>query len=89
MKNILLLCSLLLIASTTRYNFSLTTWSFKIEDDPKEYKASIPSTLSLDLIDNGVISADPYYRDNFLSYYKYETKDASYYTNFFISKELL
>jgi beta-mannosidase len=36
-----------------------------------------------------MISSDPYYRDNFLKFYDYETKDASYQTTFDISSNLL
>ena len=86
MKYYLLLSSLLLIlTSSVKHNFSLTTWTLNIENDTRSFKAYIPSTLSLDLIDNGLIDSDPYYRDNFLKYYEYETKDASYHTNFYIS----
>lgn len=52
-----------------------------MENDTREYPATIPSSLSLDLIDNHRIT-DPYYRDNFLKFYQYETKDATYSTSF-------
>lgn len=46
------------------------------------YKASVPSTLADDLMDNGIVSKNPYYRDNFLQFYKYETKSVTYTTSF-------
>jgi len=36
-----------------------------------------------------LISSNPYYRDNFLKFYDYETKDASYQTIFNFSSTLL
>jgi beta-mannosidase len=71
-----------------RYTSSIKKWTFTIENDTRQYSADIPSTLSLDLIDNGVIS-DPYYRDNFLQYYNYETKDVSYKTQFNVPSTVL
>ena len=79
----------LMAVSSQRYASSLTAWTFTIQDNPQSYPATIPSTLSLDLIDNNLINSNPYYRDNFLNFYKYETKDASYQTNFSIPSVLL
>lgn len=76
-------------AAAQRYTAKLDKWTFKIEGDNNQYQANIPSTLSLDLIDNGLVSKDPYYRDNFLKFYQYETKDASYTTHFSIPAEIL
>ena len=77
-----------LVSADSRYTDSLTKWSFTIGDNPQKYPATIPSSLSLDLVDNGIIDK-PYYRDNFLAYYAYETKDASYQTTFTIPNQTL
>lgn len=53
-----------------------------MEGATRDYPATIPSSLAWDLIDNKLVSSDPYYRDNFLQFYQYETKDASYRTTF-------
>jgi hypothetical protein len=62
---------LLQLTFATRYTQSLTKWTFKIENNSKEYAATIPSSLAWDLIDNKIISNDPYFRDNFLQFYEY------------------
>lgn len=82
---------LLLIALTqqARFSQSLTQWTFRLEGATREYPATIPSSLALDLIENKLVSSDPYYRDNFLQFYQFETKDASYRTAFNISAAVL
>lgn len=67
---VLLCLAILATVQTKRYNASLKEWSFTIENETQQYSANIPSTLSLDLVDNGIIK-DPYFRDNFLKYYNY------------------
>lgn len=57
-------------------------WSFTIEGVTGKYPATIPSTLSEDLIYNNFVPSNPYYRDNFLKYYSFETKGANYSTSF-------
>lgn len=84
-KKIILLSVLLLLTSTTPYIAFLNNWTFSIENDTRQYKGNVPSTLADDLIANGLVSSDPYYRDNFLKFYDYETKDASYQTTFNVS----
>jgi beta-mannosidase len=88
MKVVIIL--LVLVAFTqTRFSQSLTQWSFRYEGSIRDYPATIPSSLAWDLIDNKVVSSDPYYRDNFLQFYQYETKDASYRTSFSIAANIL
>lgn len=86
---ILILLALVALTYQARYNQSLTQWTFRIEGGSKDYPASIPSSLAWDLIDNKLVSSDPYYRDNFLQFYQYETKDASYKTSFNIAPTIL
>jgi hypothetical protein len=76
-------------ADPVRYRNTLTAWTFRVENESTSYPATIPSSLSLDLIDNGRISKDPYYRDNFLKFYDYETKDVSYSTTFSVFSKYL
>lgn len=73
---------LLQITSSARYTQSLSQWTFRVENTSRDYPAVVPSSLAWDLIDNKLISNDPYYRDNFLQFYAYETKDAIYRTSF-------
>jgi len=74
MKEKLFVLLILLIGvvkwSESRYTDSLTKWTFTIGEDTQKYSATIPSSLSLDLVDNGLIK-DQYYRDNFLAFYNY------------------
>ena len=81
MNKKLFVCLLLFLAiiqsAKSRYTDTLTKWSFSIDNSSFKYPATIPSSLSLDLVDNGHINK-PYYRDNFLAFYGYETKDATY-----------
>ena len=86
---ILILLAIVAMSEQARYNQSLTQWTFRIEGGSKDYPASIPSSLAWDLIDNKIVSSDPYYRDNFLQFYQYETKDASYKTTFNIAPSIL
>ena len=41
-------------------------WLLSIEGLSSSYQVTIPSTLTDDLVLNNIVSADPYYRDNFL-----------------------
>ena len=66
----------------TKYTRNITSWTFSVDGNSTRYTATIPSSLSLDLVENKVIT-DPYYRDNFLKYYDYETKGATYYSETF------
>lgn len=86
---IILLVLLLPLAQCARYTQKLNKWTFKIENNSKEYSSNSPSCLAWDLIDNKIVSNDPYFRDNFLQFYQYETKDAYYKTTFNISSNLI
>jgi hypothetical protein len=70
-STILILLALAVLTCQLRYNQSLTQWSFRYEGAAKDYPATIPSSLAWDLIDNKIVSSDPYYRDNFLQFYQY------------------
>jgi beta-mannosidase len=80
---------LLQLILAARYTQPLTKWTFKIESNPKEYPSITPSSLAWDLIDNKIVSNDPYFRDNFLQFYDYESKDAYYKTTFNVSATLI
>lgn len=58
----------------------LKSWQFYFEGESTRYPATIPSTLAQDLKKVGLVSDEPYFRDNFLQYYKYETRDVNYLT---------
>lgn len=77
------------LSASTKFKQSLTQWTFRYEGASRDYPTTIPSTLSWDLIDSKVVSSDPYYRDNFLQFYEYETKDASYKTSFSVPSSIL
>ena len=79
-KTVLLV--LLVGVALCRYNESLTAWSFSLEGSSRYYPATIPSSLAWDLVDNKLVSNDPYYRDNFLQFYEFEMLDATYNTTF-------
>jgi beta-mannosidase len=89
MKAVLLLLVLLAATQQTRFSQSLTQWTFRYEGAARDYPAIIPSSLAWDLIDNKLVSSDPYYRDNFLQFYQFETKDATYRTSFSIAPTIL
>ena len=65
-----LLLLLGLVSADDRYTSSLTKWKFSLGNSSFQYPANIPSSLSLDLVDNGHINK-PYYRDNFLTFYNF------------------
>jgi hypothetical protein len=67
----LLLLLLIALTQQARFSQSLTQWTFRFEGASRDYPATIPSSLAWDLIDNKLISSDPYYRDNFLQFYQY------------------
>lgn len=69
MKALLIFIILLAATHQTRFSQSLTQWTFRYEGGTKDYPATIPSSLAWDLIDNKLVSSDPYYRDNFLQFY--------------------
>lgn len=89
LMKVIILLILLAITHQTRYSQSLTLWTFRYEGSAREYPTTIPSSLAWDLIDNKIVSSDPYYRDNFLQFYQYETKDATYRTSFTINSNIL
>ncbi len=71
LRFIVILFALAALSFQARYSQTLKQWTFKYEGGAREYPATIPSSLAWDLIDNKVISSDPYYRDNFLQFYDY------------------
>lgn len=71
LSTVLVLVVLLQLAVGVRYSQTLNKWTFKIEGNPKEYSSITPSSLAWDLIDNKIVSNDPYFRDNFLQFYDY------------------
>lgn len=86
MKYLLVAVLALLIVSTTavRYSLFLRDWNFTLNSSSTSYPAKIPSTLSLDLIENRLVKADPYYRSNFLDFYAFESTSATYTTHFVV-----
>jgi len=69
MRVILLVC--LVALALCRIKNSLTNWNFTYEKAKGWYPARIPSSLAWDLIDNKLVSNDPYFRDNFLQFYDF------------------
>lgn len=71
LSHVMVLFILALAGQCSRYNIVLKDWTFRLSNTTQDYPANIPSSLSLDLIENRLVANDPYYRDNFLSFYKF------------------
>lgn len=67
MKELLLLIVFLVHIKTI--TVPLKDWIFQIGNESQAYKTTIPSTFASDLIKIGLVSQNPYYRDNFLKFY--------------------
>lgn len=75
---------LLLVAATSTVISLNGPWRFKIGTNTTTYPANIPSTVHLDLMDNGLLK-DPYVKANLLDAYWVETLDYEYSRNFSVS----
>ena len=74
---------LLFITRQEQIKYPLSpNWTLSIQGSAAAYDVTIPSTLADDLVTHKLVPTDPYYRDNFLQFYKYEDKWATYSTLF-------
>ena len=64
-------------------------WQFKLSNESVSRPATVPSTLTQNLIENKLVDKDLYFRNNFLDMYIYETRDVTYTTTFSVPSRFI